>query len=315
MNEDRIRVLASAAAKWWRRQLERPSVHDNGELQQMALATQISASMPPAPKEKLDVFEESLAQELMSPLMISNSAWEKLPHNPAPRFTVMVDYHADPILWGCFVEKAQFPAHEELLRFPSKVIMDINLDGNGYVEVRSGFRSAPVRLDDNGDPIIEVRKPCLRKDPVENLPFGWGRSRIKMEDTVTGAIEKLANGVEEAKLVLNRLFVWSLVADKAAGALAGLNCLLFLDTLCVYEEKIVVLYDLCARDEERMHGLLRAWQLGEVSKEMIASAINAADPKMLGVPQVIERAKSRLDWTKPRELGKKNAKADEEKTK
>ena len=101
-------------------------------------------------------------------------------------------------------------------------------------------------------------------------------TRIKLDDTLQDSIIKLCEGNPGALTVCARLCQEGGKIDPGDWLL-GAGKLLSLDTLGIYGSSIWLLYkDICGQDLAKMVAVLRGWQLGFVSGDKIAAAIETA---------------------------------------
>lgn len=120
-----------------------------------------------------------------------------------------------------------------------------------------------------------------------------GSSRVTLEDNVMDVIVKLAEGNPGAAVVCTNILGQAGVVDPD-DALGGLGVLLSLDTEGIYGPRIWMLYkDVCKENMVDMLGVLRARQLGYVTKIQVDHAIdNYGDG--IDVEDLVARVKSRL---------------------
>lgn len=97
--------------------------------------------------------------------------------------------------------------------------------------------------------------------------------RILIGDTVELAVRKMGEGNPGALRVLVACVQLAAAIDPDA-ALASVAPLFWLDELEVYGSDIWMLYkDVCREDLRSMIAVLRGWQLGFISREQIAHAV------------------------------------------
>jgi hypothetical protein len=124
-------------------------------------------------------------------------------------------------------------------------------------------------------------------------------SRLKLNDSMMDVAIKMGEGNPGGLRV-----VCDLIKDQETdpdSALQGLGAVLSLDTLGLYADKIWMLYkDVCGEDLAVMKGVLRAWQLGFLTKEKLVGAVNGGDP--LPLDELRELVTARLPnfkWPQP----------------
>lgn len=116
--------------------------------------------------------------------------------------------------------------------------------------------------------------------------------RINPQDDVQSAIMKLAEGNPGALRVCCDLFKATPEVDPQAG-FGGYTPLLFLDTLNVYGSEIWMLYkDVCGEDIRKTIAVLRACQLGFVSRERLRAVI--AGLEAIDLDDLCRRVTNRL---------------------
>lgn len=102
--------------------------------------------------------------------------------------------------------------------------------------------------------------------------------RIQLTDTLLSAVMKLAEGNPGAAVALSAL-VKSAAAVDPDSAFAEFSPLFGLDGLGLYGGRIWRLYrDVCADDVVRVHGLLRAVQLGILRESDLIAAVDYTRP-------------------------------------
>lgn len=123
------------------------------------------------------------------------------------------------------------------------------------------------------------------------------RERIKLTDSTPGAVVKLAEGNPGAVVVCVELLKQTPVVDPDS-ALGGLGSLLSLDSLGLYGSDIWLLYkDICGEDIAKMIAMLRARQLGFLSKQQLVGAIKAAGAREdtgLDVESLLKQVQEKL---------------------
>jgi len=103
--------------------------------------------------------------------------------------------------------------------------------------------------------------------------FDKRKERIDFKDSVMEAIMKIAEGNPGALRVCMNLYQHTAAIDPDS-AFGGLGSILALDSLCIYGSKIWMLYkDVCNEDLVSMVMVLRAEQLGFITENQIAHAI------------------------------------------
>jgi len=96
-----------------------------------------------------------------------------------------------------------------------------------------------------------------------------GHERIELTDSLLDIVTKLSEGNPGAMTVIMNCVESSPQIDPQC-ALGPLGPILSLDSLGIYAEKIWMLFKgVCEQDIVRFLGVLRAWQMGIVSKEEI----------------------------------------------
>lgn len=87
------------------------------------------------------------------------------------------------------------------------------------------------------------------------------KNRIQLKDSTMDAVVKMCNGNLGAMHPLMQLLESDHVDPD--NALGGIGVMLFLDSLCIYDTDIYVLYsDICDKDIVKMIAVLRAVQMG-----------------------------------------------------
>lgn len=122
-------------------------------------------------------------------------------------------------------------------------------------------------------------------------------TRIELTDTTFEAIAKIAEGNPGALTVCMSLLKdgESIDSDNIMG---GLGNLLSLDTLGIYGSFVWLLFkDVCKKNLSHMIAVLRAHQLGFLSKDDLKSAIqakNTRDDFEINVEELCEQVAERL---------------------
>ena len=99
-------------------------------------------------------------------------------------------------------------------------------------------------------------------------------TKIKLMDTTADALYKMSEGNPGALTACMELLTKAPQIDPDA-ALGGLHYLLGLDNLKLYGSRIWGLYkDVCGEDLTKTCAVLRAWQLGHLTKAGIDHAID-----------------------------------------
>ena len=99
-------------------------------------------------------------------------------------------------------------------------------------------------------------------------------TQLKLEDTMTDAVMKMAEGIPGAITVCAGLVRESGDIDPDS-ALGGFGNILSLDQLGIYESRIWMLYkNVCGEDIVTMVGVLRAHQLGFLSTATLSHAVD-----------------------------------------
>jgi hypothetical protein len=118
-------------------------------------------------------------------------------------------------------------------------------------------------------------------------------SRIKLQDDMPSVVYKMSEGNIGAVTVLVGCLRDGGIIDGNA-AFGGLAHVFDLDTLGIYGSRIWMLYkDVCKQDLRTMIAVLRAWQLGFLSRDILNHAIdNYGDG--LDVPAMVVKVEERL---------------------
>ncbi len=77
---------------------------------------------------------------------------------------------------------------------------------------------------------------------------------------------------------------------------SGFSLMLILDSLCIYDERILGLWDVCGRDIEKMAIILLAYQLGLISQQKLTSAIDHNDGRSIDFDAIVKAVKTRLPY-------------------
>jgi len=100
------------------------------------------------------------------------------------------------------------------------------------------------------------------------------KERIGLDDTIGVAMHKMSEGNPGALTVLMRIMEEGQAIDPQ-GLAGGHGAILALDTLGIYGAQIWMLYkDVCGENIEHTLGVLRAWQLGGLTKSALLAAVN-----------------------------------------
>ena len=123
-------------------------------------------------------------------------------------------------------------------------------------------------------------------------------TRLKLQDTGFDVVYKMSEGNPGALNVCLQILQNGEQIDPDA-ALGGLGALLGLDTLGIYGSDIWLFYkDVCGQNLTNALGILRAWQLGNLSKTQLAEAIqsckNARHQHTLDVDGLVAQVKEQL---------------------
>lgn len=98
--------------------------------------------------------------------------------------------------------------------------------------------------------------------------------KLTLQDTPLTAIAKLSEGNPGAISVIGNLFVTSKSVDPDSAIMGGFGVLLNLDMLELSGPEIWVMYkDICKENIIDTHALIRAAQLGLVSREYVRKQI------------------------------------------
>ena len=118
-------------------------------------------------------------------------------------------------------------------------------------------------------------------------------SKIGLNDTIKDTIFKLSEGNPGALRVCMEIASRGALIDPDAFG-GGTLMLLSFDTLDIYGSRIWMLYkDVCETDLINTLGVLRGWQLGFVTQDVLNHAIdNYGDG--LDVASVVEKVRERL---------------------
>jgi hypothetical protein len=116
--------------------------------------------------------------------------------------------------------------------------------------------------------------------------------RIELTDSPLSSMIKLSEGNPGAITVLTQLYKTGPIIDPDA-ILGGLAHLLSLDTLNIYGSRIWMLYkDVCKEDIVYTHAVLRACQLGIISRTSLQSAIDGV--QKLDLNNILEAVREKL---------------------
>jgi len=119
-------------------------------------------------------------------------------------------------------------------------------------------------------------------------------SRIQLTDTILDVVIKMSGGNPGAMEAVVRLQKEAAAIDPD-DIMGGLGCVLFLDTLSIYDSNIYLLYnDICRRDLPSMVALLRAVQLGYLSSAALTEAIRAETMDAALFAEMMSKVKERL---------------------
>ena len=122
-------------------------------------------------------------------------------------------------------------------------------------------------------------------------------SLLALEDTGKDILIKMSKGVPGAAIVLATLLKCNSIVDPDSG-IGEFGTILMLDDMEVYGSDIWLLYkDICGENIVNLVGVVRAMQLGFISKEQIKAAIasrRTAAPIDLPVGELLKQVKARL---------------------
>jgi len=118
-------------------------------------------------------------------------------------------------------------------------------------------------------------------------------TKIELTDSIEDVVIKMSDGNPGAATVCIQLLTEGAATDPY-NWLGGLGVIMSLDTLGLYGPKIWMLFkDVCGEDIVKTIAMLRAWQLGFVSKEKLLHAINSYGDGV-DVDGLLEQVKERL---------------------
>ena len=118
------------------------------------------------------------------------------------------------------------------------------------------------------------------------------KNRIKLTDSVTGVIAKLAEGNPGATRICCELIKEGDKIDPNA-AMGGLASLLGMDTLSIYGSRIWLLYkDVCGQSIPKVVAVLKGWQLGMLTDKSIDNAIDYG--KQIDIVDLVAKIRERL---------------------
>lgn len=119
-------------------------------------------------------------------------------------------------------------------------------------------------------------------------------SRIQLSDRFMDIVHKMSDGNPGAIMVLMKLFEHNVAVDPDS-ALGPFGTILDLDDKEIYGSDIWVLYkDICYEDIRAVIAVMRACQLGFISRESIKSAIAEYHMHPLDVMALIKAVEERL---------------------
>lgn len=125
--------------------------------------------------------------------------------------------------------------------------------------------------------------------------------KIQLTDSLQDILIKMSEGNPGALTVCLLIMTKGEQIDPD-NAMGGLGAVLFLDTLRLYGPKIWMLYkDVCECDLPRMLAMLRAVQLGLVSRTQLKLAVEAYG-EGLNIPSICAQVAERLPrfcWSTP----------------
>jgi hypothetical protein len=118
-------------------------------------------------------------------------------------------------------------------------------------------------------------------------------TRITLQDDAMSAVVKMVEGNPGAATVCTGILKQGQHIDPDA-MMGGLGTILWMDTLEIYGSKIWMLFkDVCGEDLTKMLGLLRAVQLGLLSKpDLNAAILNCGQG--IDVDELLEQVKAHL---------------------
>jgi len=122
-------------------------------------------------------------------------------------------------------------------------------------------------------------------------------NRLTLDDDKLTAITTMSEGIPGAAIALAELAKQTPAIDPHAG-LGPLHYLFFLDDLHVYGPRIWIFFkDVCKTDYITMIAVLRAWQLGFLSRESLVTAIDTARspfPVKLDLDDLLAKVKDQV---------------------
>lgn len=120
--------------------------------------------------------------------------------------------------------------------------------------------------------------------------------RIKLDMSIEDVIVAMSGGNAGSLTACMELLSWGEEMDPDSFC-GGLNNLLMLDMLGIYEERIYMLWnDVCERDVGKTIAVLRAHQLGQIAGVDTETLNHAIDNRGAGIDleAIMEAVKSRL---------------------
>jgi hypothetical protein len=115
---------------------------------------------------------------------------------------------------------------------------------------------------------------------------------IELKDTLMDITVKMSNGNPGAMNVIILLFQEEPFVDPDS-FLPGVGTILALDSVGIYSERIWMLYkDVCKENIVDLIGLMRAWQMGFVDRNILLSSID--DPSLVNVRELVDKVKKDL---------------------
>lgn len=124
--------------------------------------------------------------------------------------------------------------------------------------------------------------------------MSYNNPRISLTDTMKDIVVKMAGGNPGAITVIMKIIAESPKIDPQ-GAMMGLQPILILDTLNIYEERIWMLYkDVCRQDIVKTLACIRGCQLGIITEQQLNRFIDGQENTF--VPDdLLEKVKERLE--------------------
>ncbi|MFA5395534.1 MAG: hypothetical protein WC346_05880 [Methanogenium sp.] len=117
-------------------------------------------------------------------------------------------------------------------------------------------------------------------------------NRIELHDSFMNIAVKMCGGNPGAMTVILRLFKEEPYIDPDS-ALPGINTILSLDDMGIYNEQIWMIYkDVCKEDIVDLIGLFRARQLGYIPGHSLLASID--NPSLINVKELVNKVKQRL---------------------